>query len=82
MLMRQYSGACLRHSPAGESRVSDADETMHLLAAGRQHGVDHYVALSIVGSDRIAFGYYFGKRPQDLQTFDEWLGALPDRAPR
>lgn len=39
--------------------------TTALLAAGRRGGVEHHVALSIVGSDRVDFGYYLGKRRQE-----------------
>jgi uncharacterized protein YbjT (DUF2867 family) len=39
--------------------------TANLLAAERQAGVHHHVALSIVGSDRVDLGYYFGKRRQE-----------------
>jgi uncharacterized protein YbjT (DUF2867 family) len=39
--------------------------TEHLLAAGQEAGVQHYVALSIVGIDRVDFGYYEGKRVQE-----------------
>lgn len=39
--------------------------TTQLLEAGRRAGVDHHVALSIVGADRVDFGYYQGKRVQE-----------------
>lgn len=39
--------------------------TTNLLAAGHAAGVRHHVALSIVGIDRVDFGYYFGKRRQE-----------------
>jgi uncharacterized protein YbjT (DUF2867 family) len=39
--------------------------TRHLLDAEKQAGVRHHVALSIVGCDRVDFGYYFGKRRQE-----------------
>lgn len=39
--------------------------TQQLLAAGRRAGVGHHVALSIVGVDRVDFGYYLGKRAQE-----------------
>jgi uncharacterized protein YbjT (DUF2867 family) len=38
--------------------------TRNLVAAGERAGVTHHVALSIVGSDRVDLGYYFGKRRQ------------------
>ncbi|SDO53188.1 Uncharacterized conserved protein YbjT, contains NAD(P)-binding and DUF2867 domains [Nakamurella panacisegetis] len=37
----------------------------HLLDSGRRAGVRHHVALSIVGVDRVDFGYYQGKRAQE-----------------
>jgi len=39
--------------------------TEHLLAAGDRVGVRRHVALSIVGVDRVDFGYYEGKRRQE-----------------
>lgn len=39
--------------------------TANLLDAGRRAGVAHHVALSIVGCDRLDFGYYHGKRRQE-----------------
>jgi uncharacterized protein YbjT (DUF2867 family) len=39
--------------------------TRHLLAAGHRAGIAHHVALSIVGVDRVDFGYYGGKRRQE-----------------
>ena len=39
--------------------------TKQLLAAGQRAGVRHHVALSIVGVDRVDFGYYEGKRAQE-----------------
>jgi uncharacterized protein YbjT (DUF2867 family) len=39
--------------------------TRHLLAAEERAGVRHHVALSIVGIDRVDFGYYVGKRRQE-----------------
>lgn len=37
----------------------------NLLAAGQDAGVRHHVTLSIVGIDRVDFGYYVGKRHQE-----------------
>lgn len=37
----------------------------NLLAAGERAGLRHHVALSIVGIDRVDFGYYEGKRRQE-----------------
>jgi len=39
--------------------------TTRLLAAGERAGVRRHVVLSIVGADRVDFGYYFGKRHQE-----------------
>lgn len=39
--------------------------TGNLLKAAEQAGIRHLVALSIVGADRVDFGYYFGKRSQE-----------------
>jgi hypothetical protein len=46
----------------------------HLLVAGRAAGVGHHVALSIVGIDRVDFGYYEGKRVQEELVLS---GPLP-----
>jgi uncharacterized protein YbjT (DUF2867 family) len=67
--------------------------TTRLLEAGARAGVRHHVVLSIVGIDRVDFGYYFGKRRQEalalssgrpvsiLRTtqFHEFAGQLLDR---
>ena len=39
--------------------------TRRLLDSGQRAGLRHHVALSIVGCDRVDFGYYFGKRRQE-----------------
>lgn len=39
--------------------------TCSLLAAEERAGITHHIALSIVGSDRVGFGYYLGKRRQE-----------------
>lgn len=39
--------------------------TSNLLAAERAAGVGHHVALSIIGIDRVDYGYYRGKRAQE-----------------
>ena len=39
--------------------------TQQLLQAGQRAGVRHHVALSIVGVDRVDYGYYEGKRRQE-----------------
>jgi uncharacterized protein YbjT (DUF2867 family) len=48
--------------------------TRNLLAAGQTAGVSHHVALSIVGVDRVEFGYYGGKRRQEELVL---AGAVP-----
>lgn len=48
--------------------------TRNLLAAGATAGVGHHVALSIVGIDRVPFGYYEGKRVQEKLIAQ---GAVP-----
>lgn len=40
-------------------------ESRHLVHAAREAGVGHIVALSIVGIDRVPFGYYQGKLRQE-----------------
>jgi uncharacterized protein YbjT (DUF2867 family) len=39
--------------------------TANLLAAEARDGVGHHVALSIIGIDRVDYGYYVGKRRQE-----------------
>lgn len=48
--------------------------TGQLLDAGRRTGVTHHLALSIVGVDRIDYGYYAGKRVQEQLVLE---GPLP-----
>ena len=48
--------------------------TARLLAAGARAGVQHHLALSIVGVDRVGWGYYAGKLSQEGLLRD---GALP-----
>ncbi|MER7892950.1 SDR family oxidoreductase [Micromonospora sp. NPDC094482] len=48
--------------------------TGNLLAAGQRAGVRHHVVLSIVGVDRVNFGYYAGKRRQEALVLD---GPVP-----
>jgi uncharacterized protein YbjT (DUF2867 family) len=48
--------------------------TGNLLRAGRDAGVRHHVVLSIVGVDRVDWGYYEGKRRQEALVQD---GPLP-----
>jgi hypothetical protein len=67
--------------------------TTHLLSAGLAAGVGLHVVLSIVGVDRVDFGYYLGKRRQEelvlggpiaasvlrATQFHEFAGQLLDR---
>jgi uncharacterized protein YbjT (DUF2867 family) len=48
--------------------------TRTLLAAGARAGVRHHVALSVVGADRVDYGYYAGKRVQEELVLD---GTVP-----
>lgn len=48
--------------------------TTNLLAAEERAGVRHHVALSIVGIDRVNYGYYEGKRRQEELVLG---GAVP-----
>lgn len=54
--------------------------TGNLLPAARRAGVEHVVALSIVGVDRVAFGYYAGKRRQEQLVLDGPVSATVLRA--
>ncbi len=45
-----------------------------LLTAGQRAGVERHIALSIVGVERAPFGYYAGKRAQELAIE---AGAIP-----
>jgi uncharacterized protein YbjT (DUF2867 family) len=105
------SGAGLDDALAGVTAVIDASNvvtasaatsiaffeaaTAHLTAAGQRAGVAHYVALSIVGCDRVDFPYYLGKRRQEelalagpvpasvLRTtqFHEFAAQMLERSP-
>ena len=69
--------------------------TRTLLEAGARTGVRHHVVLSIVGVERVPFGYYEGKRAQELAAlsgpvpasvlrttqFHEFPGQLMARVP-
>jgi uncharacterized protein YbjT (DUF2867 family) len=68
--------------------------TTNLLRAGERAGVRRHVVLSVVGSDRVDFGYYLGKRHQEALAlasgrpvsvlrstqFYEFAGQLIDRS--
>jgi len=71
------------------------NSSTNLLAAGERAGVQHHVALSIVGIDRVDTGYYAGKRRQEdvvlagplpasvlrATQFHEFAGQLLSRTP-
>lgn len=46
---------------ASSSRGGDEEAAGHLLAAARRAGVGHLVYISIVGVDRVPYGYYRAK---------------------
>jgi uncharacterized protein YbjT (DUF2867 family) len=48
--------------------------TGQLLAAGQRAGVGHHVVVSIVGIDRVDYGYYEGKRRQEEEVL---AGPVP-----
>lgn len=68
--------------------------TKNLIDAGQRAGISHHVTLSIVGVDRVDFGYYEGKRRQEelvltgsvpgtvlrAAQFHEFAAQLLDRA--
>ncbi|MEU8327722.1 SDR family oxidoreductase [Micromonospora sp. NPDC048839] len=56
------------------SEIFFGTATGNLLAAGQRLGVRHHVALSVVGVDRVDWGYYAGKRRQERLVLD---GAVP-----
>jgi len=59
---------------AGRSVAFFTAGTRHLLEAGQRAGVRHHLALSIVGVDRVDYGYYEGKRAQERLVLD---GQVP-----
>ncbi len=54
--------------------------TRTLLAGGQRAGVQHHVVLSIVGVDRVPWGYYEGKRHQEQMAIDGPVPATVLRA--
>lgn len=54
--------------------------TGHLIESGRAAGVRHHVAVSIIGVDRVGFGYYQGKLRQEQLVLDGAVGASVLRA--
>ena len=82
-------------SRRGPAEAFFAAATGHLLDSVRRAGVRHLVVLSIVGVDRVDYGYYFGKRLQErlvgeggvpstvlrATQFHEFAGQLLERVP-
>ncbi|ROO84778.1 uncharacterized protein YbjT (DUF2867 family) [Actinocorallia herbida] len=58
----------------GKAEAFFTAETTHLLEAETRAGVRHHVLLSIVGIDRVPFGYYQGKVLQERLVTE---GAVP-----
>ena len=54
--------------------------TTNLVEASRKAGLRHYVVLSIVGIDRVDFGYYEGKQRQERLALDGPVPATVVRA--
>ncbi|MDN5717890.1 MAG: NAD-dependent epimerase/dehydratase family protein [Janibacter sp.] len=50
--------------------------TGNLLSVGREAGVRHHVALSIIGAPEIDSGYYGGKRAQELAVLADPSGTV------
>lgn len=55
----------------GAAEAFFGETTRRLLAAGRAAGVGHHVALSIVGIDEVATGYYRGKQRQERELAEQ-----------
>ena len=84
------TGAGLDHALAGVEAVIDVSNivttrrgtavrffgtaTRALLAGGQRAGVTHHIVLSIVGVDRVPWGYYEGKRHQEQLALE---GPVP-----
>lgn len=84
------TGAGLDHALAGVEAVIDVSNvvttrratavrffgtaTRALLAGGQRAGVTHHIVLSIVGVDRVPWGYYEGKRHQEQLALE---GSVP-----
>src|SRR5690606_26932960 len=55
------------------NRRTDLRDTERLLAAARDAGVSHLVYLSIVGGDRIPYGYYVDKLANEQAIADSGI---------
>jgi uncharacterized protein YbjT (DUF2867 family) len=62
------------HCATGNSRRADVGAARHLFSAARVAGIAHVVLISIVGVDRIPFGYYTGKVEVEQQLEQSGLG--------
>ena len=62
------------HCATGYSRRADVRAARHLFSAARVAGIEHVVLISIVGVDRIPFGYYTGKVEVEQQLERSGLG--------
>ncbi|MFD6855845.1 SDR family oxidoreductase [Rhodococcus sp. NPDC060090] len=62
------------HCATGNSRRADVRAARHLFSAARVAGIEHVVLISIVGVDRIPFGYYTGKVEVEQQLERSRLG--------
>lgn len=69
--------ATTRKRPAVDFFTTTTD---NLLAAGERAGVGHHVLLSIVGIDKVPFGYYDGKVAQERRVRDSGRPATMLRA--
>jgi uncharacterized protein YbjT (DUF2867 family) len=58
-------GTSIRTQKRAEAEAFFGAVTRNLLAAEREAGVGHHVALSIVGIDEVPLGYYRGKQLQE-----------------
>ncbi|WP_282702539.1 NAD(P)H-binding protein [Streptomyces sp. CC219B] len=65
---------------ASSPRGGDEEAAAHLIAAARQAGVRHLVYISIVGVDRVPFGYYRSKLAVEKLVEGSGLGWTVLRA--
>ncbi|MFI5799920.1 SDR family oxidoreductase [Streptomyces sp. NPDC051677] len=65
---------------ASTPRGGDEQAAAHLIAAARKAGVGHLVYISIVGVDRVPYGYYQAKLAVERQVEESGLGWTVLRA--
>jgi uncharacterized protein YbjT (DUF2867 family) len=65
---------------ASTPRGGDEQAAKHLIAAARKAGVGHLVYISIVGVDRVPYGYYKAKFAVEKQVEESGLGWTVLRA--